>query len=193
MKGEVAHAPQCACFDHAVGRVRADARVRARLADAAGARHHSAHRRRRHRHHGARGVRAGVAAGRPAVRDREPAGRRQHHRHGGGGAGGRRRLHHPRQLLDPHGVAGDALEALVQRAHRSLRRDPARQHAGGDGRPSEAGLQDARRFRGLRPQESRSTTPPPAPAIPLISTASVSVSPPSSRPCTCRSVGRPRR
>ena len=80
--------------------------------------------------------------------------RRQHHRHGGGGARRARRLHHPRQFLDPHRLAGDALEAAVQRPHRSLRRDPARQHACGDGGQSEEGLQDACRFRELRAQES---------------------------------------
>ena len=132
---------------------------------------------------------------RAADHRREPSGRRQHHRHGGGGEGGARRLHHPRQFLDPHGVARDALEADVQRAHRSRRRHPARQHAGRDGGQSEEGLQDARRLRGLRAKASpaRSTTPPPAPAIPRISTASASASRPSSKPCTCRSAARRRR
>ena len=72
---------------------------------------------------------------------------------------------------------------------------PARQHAGGDGVQSVEGLQEAQRLRRLRrrPIPARSTTRRPAPAIPRISTASGSASPPASRRCTCRSRARRKR
>ena len=70
-------------------------RVGASLSDAAGAHHRRLCRRRRDRHRRAPDGSMAVGAARPAIRHREPAGRRQQYRHRGGRARAAGRLHAP--------------------------------------------------------------------------------------------------
>ena len=139
-----------ACRRRRCRRQRGATRGRARLSDAAGAPDRRLYARRRDRHPGAPDRPMAVGAARPAIRHREPAGRRQQYRHRGGRACARRRLHaapgrsgqrHQRHALRP-------AQFQLHPRHRAGRRPhPRGQRHGGE--PIGSG-QDASRVHRLR-------------------------------------------
>ena len=112
----------------------------ARLSDAAGQARARFHARRPSRYPGASGQPAPGRAARPAVRDREPAGRRHHHRH---------RICRARRARRLHAIVGDVVVCHQRHALRQAqlqfhpRHRAGRQHrfpaAGGRGQSGAAG------------------------------------------------------